>query len=167
MDKTDTGLLLNPTNIKLHRQYFKEMVRLIGINVQYRAPREDKHYSGYGELDSFFYEPITIGAIYDEHPSQKTMKKLGWNAELQKEPIIISVPYDTPKVQSGALIELPSGLDGAESRLFRILRMSNISIYPASITCEIGPMWANTMEKDEVDNFQKSNFNLLSEEEED
>lgn len=36
------GILLND-NIKLHRIYFKEMCKLIGIKVVYRAPRPDKH----------------------------------------------------------------------------------------------------------------------------
>lgn len=77
MDNKDTGLLLNASNIKLHRQYFSEMVKLIGIQVLYRAPREGKTYNGYGELDTFYYEPIKIGCIFNEHPTQWTMKKLG------------------------------------------------------------------------------------------
>ena len=44
MDKKDVGILLNGNNIKLHRQYFKQTVKLIGINVIYRAPMEDKHW---------------------------------------------------------------------------------------------------------------------------
>ena len=36
-DNEKYGLLLN-SNIKLHRQYFREMCRLLGINVLYRAP---------------------------------------------------------------------------------------------------------------------------------
>ena len=32
-DNSKTGLLLNANNIKLTRQYFREMVKLLGINV--------------------------------------------------------------------------------------------------------------------------------------
>ena len=76
MDNKDTGILINK-NILIYRQYFKEMVKLVGINVVYRAPRKDKAYDTYGELDSNYYEPIVVGCIFDEHPTQKTMKKLG------------------------------------------------------------------------------------------
>ena len=32
---------------------------------------------------------------------------------------------------------MPSGLDDGKGRLFRVIGLSNIMIYPASITCEI------------------------------
>lgn len=70
MENSDTGLLLNKQNIELHRFYFKQCVKLLGINVQYRAPRENtKQYDLYGELDAHFYEPITVSCIFDEHPN--------------------------------------------------------------------------------------------------
>ena len=162
MDNKDTGILLNASNIKLHRQYFSEMVKLIGIQVIYRAPREGKTYNGYGELDSFYYEPEVVGCIFNEHPTQWTMKKLGWNSELQEDVSLISVPYDLPKLQAGSLFIVPSGLDNAEGRVFRVLRMSTISVYPSSITCEIGPVWENTFEKAQFD-YTHNNFNLLAE----
>ena len=43
------GLLLN-NDIKLHRGYFDEMIRLLGIQVIYRAPLPDKHYTTYAEI---------------------------------------------------------------------------------------------------------------------
>lgn len=36
------GLLLNK-DIKLHRRWFNELVKLLGIQVVYRAPRKDKN----------------------------------------------------------------------------------------------------------------------------
>ena len=50
MKSKDVGVLLNGNNIKLHRNYFKQMVKLIGINVIYRQPMENKTWDGYGEL---------------------------------------------------------------------------------------------------------------------
>jgi hypothetical protein len=168
MENTDTGLLLNKKNIELHRQFFSQFVRLLGINVQFRAPREDsKGYNNYGELDTFYYEPITVGCIYDEHPNQKTMRKLGWNTELADTSTVIHVPYDLDKVQAGALFIIPSGLDNAEPRIFKVLRMSNTAIYPCSITCELGPIWNNDMKRNEVELFENSNFNVLATPEED
>ena len=81
MENLDTGLLLSKKDIELHRKWFVEMTRLLGINVLYRAPRESKNYDLHGELDSKYYEPQVVGVIFQEHVDQKTMKKLGWNAE--------------------------------------------------------------------------------------
>ena len=175
MERTDTGLLLIEPNIKLHRRYFKEMVKLLGINVQYRAPKDDiVKYNNYGEMGSRVSEieanyepPVTIGCIYDEHPSQKNMRKLGWNAEMADSSVIIHVQYDLPKLQAGALFEIPAGIDHAEPRLFRVLRISNIAAYPASVACELGPVLIDTIPREVVDDFTQSNFNILADEEED
>jgi len=69
MENKDTGLLLNKNNLELQRKYFKEMTKLIGINVIYKAPRDSKDYDLHGELDSKYYEPIKVGCIFDEHPT--------------------------------------------------------------------------------------------------
>ena len=45
---TKYGVLLTP-DIKLHRRYFDEMVKLIGIRVIYRSPKKDKEYTQYAE----------------------------------------------------------------------------------------------------------------------
>lgn len=161
MEKNDTGLLLSPVNIKLHRQYFKEMTRLIGINVIYKAPKTDKHYNEHGELNSNYYDGKLVGCIFDEHPTNWTMKKLGWNSELQEEVSIIHVPYDLEHLQVGALFIVPSGLDNAEGRVFRLIKMGTISVYPASIACQIAPVWENTFDKTQLD-FTSDDFTLLS-----
>lgn len=166
MENKDTGLLLDKQNIELQRFYFEELVRLKGINLVYRAPRENKEYNGYGELNTFFYEPIVVGCIFDEHPNQWTMKKLGWASELQEEVSIVHVPYNTPRLQNGSLFIVPAGIDGAEGRLFRITKMSTICMYPASVACQIAPVWKNTFENEQLDH-SDNNFNLLKEEEED
>ena len=163
MDNRSTGILLDEKNIKVHRAYFKEFLRLHGINVLYRSPRESgKTYTGYGELDTFYNQPIEIGCIFDEHPNQKTMRMLGWNAELLDNNILVHVPYDTPGLQAGCLFIIPSGLDEAPPRVFKVLRMSNIAVYPCSVSCELGPVIEDTAPKSQVIDFKKSNFNLLA-----
>lgn len=164
MENKDTGLLLDKQNIEFQRFQFKELVRLKGINLIYRAPREGKEYNGYGELNTFFYDPIVVGCIFDEHPNQWTMKKFGWASELQEEVSIVHVPYDTPKLQSGSLFIVPGGIDGSEGRLFRIIKMSTICMFPASVACQIAPVWENTFEESQLDH-NDNNFNLLKEEE--
>lgn len=160
MSVNNYGLLINK-DIKLHRFYFKEMVKLLGINCQYRAPMSNKQFNGLGDLESDYYPAETIGCIFQEHPDQKTLKKMGWVAELQESSSIIHVPYDLKGLEVGALFEIPSGLDNAPTRLFRVISMQNIMIYPASIACEIAPEYITSDEKAVIKDFTNTNFNVL------
>lgn len=134
--KTDYGILLNK-DIKLHRAWFKQMLALHGINCKYRAPLQNKTYDELADLVTGYKPEIIVGCLFEEHPNQKSLKKAGWVAELQEGSSMIHVPYDLPDLQVGALFEVPSGLDNGKGRLFRVISMSNIMIYPASIACEI------------------------------
>ena len=156
------GRLITP-DIKLHRMWFDEMVRLIGIQVVYRAPRKDKHWTSFAEIESNYQPSIVVGCIFDEHPTQQTMKKIGWVSELQKDSSLIHVAYDTPDIQQGALFIVPSGLDDGKGRLFRCVKLTNSIVYPASIACEIVPEYEDTYQNTNND-FMHSSFNLLNEE---
>lgn len=156
------GRLITP-DIKLHRKWFDEMVRLIGIQVVYRAPRKDKHWTSFAEIESNYQPSIVIGCIFDEHPTQQTMKKIGWVSELQKDSSLIHIAYDTPDIQQGALFIVPSGLDAGKGRLFRCVKLTNSIVYPASIACEIVPEYEDTYQNTNND-FMHSSFNLLNEE---
>lgn len=162
MENQDTGILLNKTNITLNRQYFKEMVRLLGITVLYRAPMENKHYDFYGDLDSNFYLPQKVGCVFDEHPNIWTMKKLGWATQVNPTDSVIHVPYDLDKLQVGALFIIPSGIDNSVGRLFQVTEMSTIMVYPASIACKIAPIYIDKQAKATVEDFTHSDFNLLA-----
>ena len=157
----DYGILVNQKNIKLARKYFVEMTKLLGIQVQYQYPLENKDYNTRGELVTSYSEPITVGCILEDHPKASTTKKLGWNSELLEDALIISLPYDLEHLQVGCLISIPSGFDNAEPRLFRIVQMSAIMVYPASITCRLVPEMPNITGREEVVSFNNSNFNLL------
>ena len=158
------GQLLQPT-IKLHRAYFKEMVKLLGIYCVYRYPLSDKHYTTYAEMQSNYSEPMLVGCIFNDHPDQKTLKKIGWIAELQQNASIIHVDYDLPNLQRGCLFIVPSGLDDGQGRLFRVVKLSNIMVYPASIACEVVPEYEDTLPLNSIIDFKQTNFNLLREEE--
>lgn len=168
MKNYDTGILLNSRNIKLHRDWFKQMTQLLGLNVIYQPPkdmsRNPKAYNQYGELNPEYERERVVGCIFDEHPTQKTMRKLGWNAEMSETTTIIHVPYDLPGLQAGARFIIPSGLDCAEPRIFKVLRMSNIAVYPASIACELGPVLDSELTEEQINDFDESNFNLLGDE---
>lgn len=159
------GILLND-NIKLHRSYFNEMVKLLGIQVIYRATLPDKHYTTYAEIESNYDQPLLVGCIFDEHPTQQTLKKMGWVAELQQNSSIIHVPYDLPNLQQGCLFIVPSGIDNAKGRLFRVVSMSNSIVYPASVSCEIVPEYEDTFIPETNYDYTHSTDNLISEEQE-
>ena len=55
---------------------------MLGIYVIYRAPKPNKRWTTYGEIDSNYEPPRLIGCIFDEHPTQQTLKKMGWVSEL-------------------------------------------------------------------------------------
>ena len=158
------GLLLNKEDILLQREYFKELVMLLGVQVKHRAPRPDKHYTTYAEIQSNYFEPQTVGCIFTEHLDQKTMKKLGWNSELTSDASVISVPYDLEGVQQGSLFYIPSAFDNTKERLFRVVEMSSIMIYPASLTCKLVPEYENTFSVNLLDH-KRNSFNLLRTEE--
>ncbi len=162
MNNQDIGLLLN-SDIKLYRMWFKQMVGLIGIKVIYRAPKNGKTYTSYTELSTNYQSPEVVGCIFEEHPTQKTMKKLGWDSELQTEESIISVPYDLHDLQVGALFIIPSGLDHTKGRLFRVTELSVGIVYPASVTCKLVPEWEDAYTPTQSE-FKHTSFNLLNNE---
>ena len=163
-DTNKYGILLN-SNAKLHRQYFREMVKLQGIWVLYRPPKPNKHYTTYAEIESNYEPPTLVGCIFHDHPDQQTLKKIGWMSELQADSSLIEVDYDLPNLQQGALFIIPSGLDTGKGRLFRVVKMSNPIVYPSSITCEIAPEYEDIVQPETVFDYSKSDFNLLNEEE--
>lgn len=155
------GTLLSDS-IKLHRSYFKEMVRLNGIYVLYRAPKPNKTYTTYGEIEANYEEPILVGCLFNEHPKQQTMKKLGWMSELDEDASLIEVDYDLPHLQQGALFIVPSGIDNARGRLFRVVNLTTSMMYPASVTCKIVPEYEDTEVEQNLTDFTSSDFNALN-----
>ena len=156
------GLLIN-SDAKLHRGWFEEMTRLIGITALYRAVIPGKKYTNYAEISSNFSPAEPVGCIFEDHPNQRSMKKMGWVSELQDGESIISVPYDLHDLQVGCLFIIPSGIDNTQGRIFRVTELLNTMIYPASITCKIVPQYENEFAEQLLDHSTNS-FNLLQSE---
>lgn len=162
----DYGFLINK-DIKLHRKYFDQMTKMLGINCIYQEPLQGKDYDMHGHLNAKYKEGVTVGCIFQDHPDQKTLKKMGWVAELQEGSSIIHVPYDLSGIQVGALFTIPSGIDNAPPRVFRVISMQNIMVYPASIACEIAPEYFDRDEQVQFTDFSKEDFTVLIDNEED
>ena len=165
-NKMDYGLLINK-DIKLHRSWFKQMTALHGINCKYKAPAKNKDYDIHGDLNTGYEPEIIVGCIFQEHPDQKSLKKMGWVAELQEGSSIIHVPYDLPNLQVGALFNIPSGLDKADGRTFRVISLQNIMIYPASIACEIALEYDSVDEQHLITDHEAIDMPLLIDNEDD
>lgn len=163
-NNSNYGVLLNAKNIKLNRYYFDQMAKLIGVKLIYRAPKAGKDYTTYGEIDTMFEQPVAVWGIYEEHPNQQTMRKLGWNSELLTEAIILQVPYDLAGLQQGGLFTVPTGVDDGKGRVFQVTQMTTLSIYPASITVAAVPYYPNTFSPTAF-NYSEHNFDLLEGEE--
>lgn len=157
------GLLIRGKDLLLQRNYFNEFVKLLGIQVQHLAPRPDKHYTTYSEIKSNYFEPVTVGCVFQEHVDQKTLRTLGWAAELNTEPSVISVPYDLEGIQVGSLFYIPTAYDPEKKRLFRVTEISAMMIYPASLTCKLVLEYSNELSSNSVDNRYRS-YNLLNRE---
>lgn len=163
-DRERYGTLISDPSIKIYRKYFKEMVKLLGIRVLYRQVKNSKHWTTYAELEANYEKPILVGCLFDNHPDQQTAKKLGWISELQSDTMLIHVSYDLP-VQLGDLFIVPSGLDNTKGRLFRVTKISNQMVYPASITCAIVPEYEDTFKQETSYDYSHKSYTLLNREE--
>ena len=91
---------------------------------------------------------------------------MGWVAELNENSSIIEVPYDVPGLQAGALFIIPSGLDNSKGRVFKVTHLENIAVYPATVLCEIIPVYENAFDRSQIQHTD-NDMNLLLETPED
>lgn len=152
MEDEDTGVLLIKKNIEtLGSFYFNEPANLIGTNVLFWEPLEggDK-WDGRGEPNNtFFYPPIKTHCFYNTHPSQKTMKGLGWDPVLDAEARVIVVDKNLKGVQYGAIFQLPSSYND-EGGLFKVIEMTEDSTYPVTTTLKLAPVIEDTFDNSQA-----------------
>ncbi len=79
----------------------------------------------------------------------------------------MNFPYDTPNIEVGCIVLVPSGIDNAPPRMFRIARMSTIMIYPASIACECVPEFYDALPKSATEDFRNSSTSVFMRDEDD
>lgn len=159
------GILITP-DAKMHRKWFLEFTRLHGKRALYECPI-NKKYNQVGELECDYGSPIEVGCIYEERPTQKTTRLLGWNSQLQEEASLIHLPYETENLERGGRVIVPSAFDETKGQVFRIITMSAVGdIFPYAISCAIVPVFENKFDQGQFD-YTNSTLNLLFEEEDD
>lgn len=158
------GLLID-SDATLFRGFFKEMAKLRGIRGKYQYVLPGKDYTIYSELKATYSESLLIDMIFEEVPTQKTLRKHGWFSEDKKDstPHIAHIPFDVPHLQKGCLIWIPSGLTDVY-KCFRVEEISTVIEFPASLTVKLAP---NIQDKvpGSYDNYQDTNTNYLRSEE--
>ena len=141
--------LLNRSDSKIFRQYFIEMVKLIGQSVgyQYIVKRETTIHS---EDNSKFSMPIRIDILFDENPTVDTLNTLGWMSEMnEQKPIVINMPYNTPNLTVDARIIVESFDGVARPRVFRITKIVSDLEFPDAFTCAIVPVFDQYVQKNQ------------------
>ena len=160
------GLLVQEDAKRL-RAYFDEMAKLIGQHVLHKAPKPDKHYTDYTEIESNYGDWVETDVIFDEYPTQQTLKKIGWYSEGTETQPILHASWNLQHLQQGSLFLIPSGIDGAEGRLFRVTKMTNIMQFPDRCYCYLVPEYKTTNRKSQQD-YSNGGMNYLrSDEDED
>lgn len=141
--------LLTRQDTKIFRQYFSEMVKLIGQSVGYQYVVE-KIMTIHSEDNSKLSMPIRLDVLFDENPSVDTLNTLGWTSELNtQQPIVVNVPYNTPKLTVGARMTIES-VDGTpRPRVFKVTKIVSDLEFPDAYTCAIVPVFDQYKQKNQ------------------
>ena len=134
--------LLNRDDARIHRAYFQEMTKLIGIQVLYQYVIKQE-LTIHSEDNSTLSQPIQLDILFDENPSQKTLNRMGWVSELGRDdnPIVINVPYNTPNLTVNARITIESTDGIKRPRVFKITQIQADLEYPEAFTCMVAPVY--------------------------
>lgn len=126
------------SDAEIFRKYFKECLDLYGIPSLFFQKKETiKDFTTLGEMKNNYYDPIETHVIFESTPQVRTLKKLGWVTELDKEQPIVHVEYNLPGISRGCVFKIKDPISLTDGRLFRITKMSTGILYPASISCQL------------------------------
>lgn len=140
------------------------MSKLIGQSVLYQyVVKQDM--TIHSEDKSELSMPIRIDALFDENPKVDTLKRMGWVIEKnQQKPIIINLPYNTPKLTVNARITVESVSGVGRPRVFKITSIQSDIEYPDAFTCVLAPVFDQYVQKN---SYTLVNHEKLNEEESD
>jgi len=139
----------------LFRSYFKEQAKLLGVKVLYRYPIDMEYTIHSTENPLGYSEPIEMDIIFDSSPKLRTMKRLGWVSESPDDkPYLAQLPFDSPNLQKGCLIDLPVPDPLTRSKTFRVTDIQVDQIFPDSYYCKLVPKFEEITltKKDYADN---------------
>ena len=141
--------LLNRADSTIFRQYFNEMVKLIGQSVGYQYVVKQE-LTIHSEDNRKLSVPIRLDVLFDENPSVDTLNKLGWVSEVNdQKPIIVNMPYNTPNLTVNARVIIES-VDGVgRPRVFRVTKIQSDLEFPDAFTCALVPVFDQYVQKNQ------------------
>lgn len=153
--------LLTQNDAKVFQNWFKEACLLHGIPVKYVYPVRE-NVTIYTEIQPEFSEVIDLDIMFDENPSVKTLKRIGWVSEdPDDKPAIAHLPFDTPYLQTKARILIPPIGQAIPGRWFEVTSIHSQLEYPDSYTVTLAPVFETEKEKT---NYNESNYNYVDHE---
>lgn len=137
--------LIREDEVMYLRRQFNETVKHLGILFKYQYPLGNN-------LDDFsqpspdgYSRELEVYGIFDGEPKLKTYKNLGWVVEKGDNlPFLIHIPFDTERIQKGALFKISGQITGIEERIFQVTEISTGLVCPDHIVCQIVPLVGNT-----------------------
>ena len=153
------GLLTN-SDAAMFQHWFKEMVLLRGISVKYMYPLAESM-TIHSEIQSQFSEPVDIDCIFDDNPKIATLKRIGWVSEnADDKPYIVSLPIDTPHLQTKCRIMIPPVGQALPGRWFEVTSIHVNLEYPDCYVCTLAPVFEKA-EPYKTNNDQ-TNYNYIA-----
>ena len=140
--------LISEREVEYLRSQFKETVKQLGVCFKYQYPLGN-------DLDSFaqpapdgYSREIEVYGIFDGEPKLKTYRNLGWVVEKSDNlPFLIHIPFDTERIQKGALFKISGQITGIQERVFQVTELTSGLVCPDHIVCQIVPLVGNTPPK--------------------
>lgn len=153
--------LLTQQDATLFRGWFKEMAKLRGIHVIFQGIKSSET-TVHGEiLPVEFEDPVEIDVIFDENPSVKTLRKIGWiSIDPQDKPYLMQLPFDTPNLAAEARIKIPPINSVGKERTFKITNITTLLEYPDCWTCTVVPV----PDSDKPKNVYSDGYNYVNNE---
>lgn len=152
---------LTDRDVRIYRNWFKEMARLRGQHVLYRYPTKVDP-TIHSELLTELSEPIEMDIIFQENPRTATLKKIKWVSEFPDDkPYIAILPFDAPNLCTECVISVrPVDSLNETYRDFKITSINTILEFPESWTCTVAPIF-DTLPDTPKNDYDASNFNYI------
>lgn len=140
--------LLTRNDSTIFRSYFKEMAKLIGINVIYQYPI-DMTFTIYAEEDPKGYsQEIPMDIVFEENPKITTLRKYGWVSQIPEDkPYMATLPFDAPQLCKGCRISMVPPQPLAQKRVFVVTDIQAGLEFPDSWVCKLAPVFFNKTDK--------------------
>lgn len=152
---------LTDRDVRIYRNWFREMAHLRGIPVQYRYPVKLDP-TIHSEMLTELSDPIDMDIIFETNPRTSVLKQIKWISEFPNDkPYIAILPYEAPNLCTECTIAIhPIDNLNETPREFKITSINTILEFPESWTCTVAPIF-DTLDGTPKNDYDDSNFNYI------